>query len=766
MSEQVPVSEEFERLRLRLELTNLRIARLYLLGKGQSSADPQENLDPLEELYVSDTEFQGHLAALAGLPPTWVENPDIAESLQAIDSALDVVSRRVRFRTAHARRQGRLSRFEELCERCSLSPLDEEILLIALAPEVDRRYRRVFAYLHDDFTRGIPSVGLVVDILAPLLGDTDRLGLLSCFETGSALIQRGLVELLAARADDVRPLSQRHMRVSDAAGGWLLGVPRMSESVADRARFVGVPGAQSEVAMPAGAASDLENLADRIRSSNLQVTVALSGQDLAACRAAAEHLAHALARPVVRVEIATFLGGGDHVLEDAGQVLRDAFLMDAVVQVEGFPDVSVEEPAMLRNLEAVWRRLQDYTGPITLPLKTHPPASWLSEDRHAVTRLIEPPTFVERIRVISALVSDAGVPLSLEEDDIASLANRYRLDRRALHQAVAFARDQAWARRQAGGDAAVERPALDFDDLVAGARAQFSRDIGTLARRIEPAFGFAELVLPKREKNHLNELLSFVEKRGQVYERWGFSQKFPRGTGAKALFFGRSGTGKTMAAECIARDLGLDLFKVDLSAVVSKWVGETEKNLAAIFDRAEEAQAVLLFDEADALFGQRTSVGSAVDRYANLETNYLLQRVEEYSGIAILSSNFKQNIDEAFTRRFHFVIEFPFPDRGSREEIWQRAFPSEAPLADDVDFSFLADRFKFTGGNIKNSVLRAAFLGATEGDQIAMRHVLQGVLREYQNLERDPNERDFGPWWGEVRHLLDRERGARKKTRT
>lgn len=765
MTDEVPPSEEFERLRLRLELTNLRIARLYLLGKGQANADPQENLDPLEELYVSDTEFQGHLAALAGLPPTWVENPDVAESLEAIDSALDVVSRRVRFRTAHARRQGRLSRFEQLCERSGLTPLDEEVLLIALAPEVDRRYRRVFAYLHDDFTRGIPSVGLVVDILAPLVEEGDRLSILSRFESGSALIQRGLVELLAARADDVRPLSQRHLRVSDAAGGWLLGVPRMSESVADRARYIGVPGPQSHVAMPEGAPASLEALADRVRSSSLQVTIVLSGQDIAACRAAAEHLAHALGRPVIRVEVAPFLGGGDRILEDVGQVLRDAFLMDAVLQVEGFPDVSVEEPAMLRNLEAVWRRLQDFEGPVTLPLKTQPPASWLAENRHAVTRLIEPPGFMERIRVISALLIDAGVPVALETDDIGSLANRYRLDRRALHQAVAFARDQAWARRQAGGPEADERPALDFDDLVAGARAQFSRDIGNLARRIEPAFSFAELVLPKREKNHIGELISFVEKRGQVYERWGFNTKFPRGTGAKALFFGRSGTGKTMAAECIASDLGLDLFKVDLSSVVSKWVGETEKNLASIFDRAEEAQAVLLFDEADALFGQRTSVGSAVDRYANLETNYLLQRVEEYSGIAILSSNFKQNIDEAFTRRFHFVIEFPFPDRGSREEIWQRAFPSGAPLADDVDFAFLADRFKFTGGNIKNSVLRAAFLGANEGDEISMRHVLQGVLREYQNLERDPNERDFGPWWGEVSHLLDRERGARKKKR-
>ncbi len=761
MSE-IDQAEEFERLRLRLELTNLRIARLYLLGKGQA-AQSAESTDPLEELYVSDSEFQGHLAALAGLPPTWVDNPDVAESLEAIDGALEVVGRRVQFRTAHARRQGRLSRFEHLCERCELSELDQEILLIALAPEVDRRYRRVFAYLHDDFTRGIPSVGLVVDVLAPLIEGGDRLGTLSRFESGSSLIHRGLVELLPARADDVRPLSQRHLRVSDAAGGWLLGVPRMSEQVADRARYTGVPARPAGVSMPLGAPAELDDLADRIRTSSLDVTVVFVGPDIASCRAAADHLAHAIPRPIVKVEVATFLGGGERVLEDVGQVLRDAFLMGAALQVEGFPDVSVEEPAMLRNLEAVWRRMQDFKGPILVPLRAQPPASWLAEYRHAVTWRVDPPTFRDRIRVLESLVEDAGVPAMVAAEDIESLANRYRLDRRQLQQAVAFARDQCWARRQAGGELAQDRPNLDFDDLVAGARAQFARDIGSLARRIEPRFGFKDLVLPAKEKQHITELIAFVEKRGQVYESWGFETKFPRGTGAKALFFGRSGTGKTMAAECIASDLGLDLFKVDLSSVVSKWVGETEKNLAAIFDRAEEAQAVLLFDEADALFGQRTSVGNAVDRYANLETNYLLQRIEEYSGIAILSSNFKQNIDEAFTRRFHFVIEFPFPDRPSREEIWQRAFPAAAPLADDVDFGFLADRFKFTGGNIKNSVLRAAFLGATGGESIRMVHVLHGVLREYQNLERDPIERDFGPWWGEMRPYIEKTKGARKK---
>ncbi|MCO4768926.1 MAG: ATP-binding protein [Deltaproteobacteria bacterium] len=760
----VPEAEEFERLRRRLQLTNLRVARLYLLLKGSKAPAPDspeldEDGDPLEDLYVTDQEFQQHLSALSGLPPTRLQDPDAAESLAALDRAAAVLSRRIQAEELAASRSGRTSRFDQLCARCGLSPLDREVLLIGLSPEVDRRYRRVYAYLHDDFTRGIASVGLIVDILAPLLGSRDRLSLLSRFEAGAPLLQQGLLELMAARADDMKPLSQRHVRVSDATAGWLLGVPRMSETVADRARWLGVPDPPPSYALPADLSSKLASVSRRVLESKREVTVFLIGKEQRACRAAADLLCSALKRPVVALEIGAFMSGGEHMLGDVGQALRDAYLFGAALLVVGFPDVSNEEPAAARNLEAVWRRVQTYRGLIVMPAASTPPPSWLDDNRHSAPVAVSDPTYSERVEVIASLLDAVDIAVDVDREEIQSLANRYRMNRHQFQQAVAFGRDLAWARHD-------EDPELAFDDLVAGAKAQFSKDIGSLARRVEPSFKMPDLVLPIREKNHLTELIAFVERRGQVYEQWGFEEKFPRGTGAKALFFGRSGTGKTMAAEVIAGQLGLDMFKVDLSSVVSKWVGETEKNLGAIFDRAEEAQAVLLFDEADALFGSRTSVGNAVDRYANLETNYLLQRIEEYSGIAILSSNLKQNIDEAFTRRFHFVLEFPFPDRGAREEIWQRAFPKDAPLGDDVDFGFLAERYKFTGGNIKNSILRAAFLGASsDHGEIRMVHILRGVLREYQNLERETTERDFGRWWSELRHLVEDPKLKRREER-
>jgi SpoVK/Ycf46/Vps4 family AAA+-type ATPase len=218
------------------------------------------------------------------------------------------------------------------------------------------------------------------------------------------------------------------------------------------------------------------------------------------------------------------------------------------------------------------------------------------------------------------------------------------------------------------------------------------------------------------------------------------------GKGMLALFAGPSGTGKTMAADVLAGALGLDLYRIDLSGVVSKYIGETEKNLSSIFDEAEMSNAILFFDEADALFGKRSEVKDAHDRYANIETAYLLQRMEEYSGAVFLATNLKMNLDEAFTRRLHMVVDFPLPGEVERRRIWQSTFPDAAPLEPDVDFDFLAKQFKISGGNIRNIVLSGAFLAADDGQRIGMAHLIRATRREYQKLGKMITEADFGPY--------------------
>jgi hypothetical protein len=265
-----------------------------------------------------------------------------------------------------------------------------------------------------------------------------------------------------------------------------------------------------------------------------------------------------------------------------------------------------------------------------------------------------------------------------------------------------------------------------------------------LAQGITPAASWDELVLPEQQMRALRDVAAHVRQRAKVYETWGFAAKGERGLGISALFAGVSGTGKTMAAEVLANDLRLDLYRIDLSQVVSKYIGETEKNLRRVFDAAEEGGAVLLFDEADALFGKRSEVKDSHDRYANIEVSYLLQRMEAYRGLAVLTTNLKSAVDTAFLRRLRFIVQFPFPDAAQRADIWQRIFPAETPVS-NLDVTRLA-RLSITGGNIRNIALHAAFLAADAGEPVTMTHLLRAARGEYAKLEKPLTETEIGGW--------------------
>jgi SpoVK/Ycf46/Vps4 family AAA+-type ATPase len=235
-----------------------------------------------------------------------------------------------------------------------------------------------------------------------------------------------------------------------------------------------------------------------------------------------------------------------------------------------------------------------------------------------------------------------------------------------------------------------------------------------------------------------------MKYRALVYDQWGFARKLSLGKGLNVLFAGPSGTGKTMAAGIMAGELGLDLYKIDLSTVVSKYIGETEKSLARIFAEAESSNAILFFDEADALFGKRSEVRDSHDRYANIEINYLLQKMEEHEGVAILATNFRKNMDDAFVRRMHFTVEFPFPNEADRRRIWLGIWPAETPQGAGLDLDFMARRFEIAGGNIRNIALAAAFLAASDGGVVNMSHLLHGTRREYQKMGKVVMHGEFG----------------------
>jgi hypothetical protein len=316
---------------------------------------------------------------------------------------------------------------------------------------------------------------------------------------------------------------------------------------------------------------------------------------------------------------------------------------------------------------------------------------------------------------------------------IERLVNQFNMGRSAIGTASTMV-------LQLGEDDPDDASALLWETCRGQSRAR----LDDMAQRIETSASWDDLVVPDLQMQILREIVSHVRQRVRVYDQWGFAAKSSRGLGISALFSGTSGTGKTLAAEIMANELHLDLYRIDLSQVVSKYIGETEKNLRRVFDAAETAGAVLLFDEADALFGKRSEVKDSHDRYANIEVSYLLQRMEAYRGLAILTTNMKQALDPAFTRRIRFVVQFPFPDTKHRAEIWRRIFPAATPT-EGLDAGRLA-LLNVAGGNIRNIALGAAFLAADDGTAVCMAHLLRAARAEYAKLERPLTDGEIAGW--------------------
>jgi SpoVK/Ycf46/Vps4 family AAA+-type ATPase len=340
------------------------------------------------------------------------------------------------------------------------------------------------------------------------------------------------------------------------------------------------------------------------------------------------------------------------------------------------------------------------------------------------------PSYAERKTLWLQFLGQDATSGILNLDDI---AGQFSLTTGQIRDIVAAARDAA----------VQEHRPVENQDIFATARAYSSSGLNKLAKKIKPRYTWADIILPDDQRAMLHELVATVRGRPKVLEEWRVGQKLASSAGVTALFAGPPGTGKTMAAEVIAGELGLDLYKIDLSTVISKYIGETEKNLEKIFQEAESSNAILFFDEADSIFGKRSEVRDSHDRYANIEISYLLQRMEAYDGVTILATNLGANLDEAFTRRLNFSIDFPFPEEKERLRIWQSLFPSAVPRADNLDLTLMARRFKLAGGNIRNVLMSAAYLAAADGGTVTMAHLLHGARRELQKMGRLVNENDM-----------------------
>jgi hypothetical protein len=441
-----------------------------------------------------------------------------------------------------------------------------------------------------------------------------------------------------------------------------------------------------------------------------------SGQALAAAALATT------GRPVLAADAARLVGEPSPA-GVARALVREARLTGAGLIIEPVDTLVAEAPAVLRLLT---------TAPV--PVLLVGTASWDPRwaDQPPLQLDAAPTTAAERDTAWRVALDGRLGP----GVDPAAVTTQFLLGpqhiERAAHAATLHAK--------------VDGAAVDAEHLRAGAREQNAAGLERLARRIEPAVGWNDLVLPEPTRRALHELTARARHRNQVLDQWQMRPGGGRGRGITGLFAGDSGTGKTMSAEVIAADLGLDLYTVNLATVVDKYVGETEKNLERIFTEAAGVNGVLLFDEADAIFGKRSEVRDAHDRYANIESAYLLQRMESFDGLAILATNLRANLDDAFTRRLDVVVDFPVPDEALRRALWDRCLGPVLPRSSDVDLDFCAAAFELSGGNIRSVAVTAAYLAASAGRPVAMADLVTAVATEYRKLGRLCLDREFGPY--------------------
>lgn len=424
----------------------------------------------------------------------------------------------------------------------------------------------------------------------------------------------------------------------------------------------------------------------------------------------------------------------DDFFGDLKSVCREAMFLNSYICFEHFEEVIGEPKESGNNFGSMIEFASKFTDGIFICSSEEEKLPVYLRDNYSVAVKLENLSNEESFKVWTNELE--GVEVA-SNTSIHELANKFTLTpaqiRRATKQAILA---KTWSKDKL----------ITPEEFADAAYTQITQKLSHQATLIKKKHTWDELVLPQAQKDALERACNQIKYKHVVYDEWNLKHTILYGRGLSMLFTGPPGTGKTMAAQVVANDLHLEIYRVDLSQVVSKYIGETEKNLAEIFDSAKKSNVVLLFDETDALFGKRTEVKDSHDKHANLETAYLLQKMEEYDGITIMTTNLLENLDQAFFRRISYVIHFPIPDENSRKLIWQKIYPKEAPIGDDVDFNFLAKKFEISGGNIKNVVITSTFMAAAESQKIGMKHIIKALEYEMKKQGKMMSKSDFGEY--------------------
>jgi hypothetical protein len=698
-------------------LQDLLLRHDWLLSRELARAHARKSHDGLGFVAISEREVRQLLDA----HPFADSKSELAIETMRIELELRDLSQRIDARVEQSRLHGVRLPLVELARRFALEPREVDFLVAAVACDFDRRYERINGYLHDDVSRKLASTGLALSLYCE--SAAEQLSARELLGKQGRLRHFKLLEVIEDGAPT--PWLSRLIRLDERVTAFLVGSDATDPRIAPYVTMLENVGALREDQDEAVArtARWLAGLA-----SNKKPLVYLQSARHAGADGLVGQIAGRLGVPIIAVDAELLIDSDIDFEQTLFLLFREGILNLAAIYLRNI-DRALEQQGGGARYRALLRCIGELGGIVFASGEVA--WCWQLPAEPTDLRVIEvhPGSFAEQLRVWKSVSGSA-----FSDEQLQRLISIQPLPVGAIKDVWRLAQSFV-AANEGRRD---EQPTLE--QVQQACRFRSGAPVSSLARKLDPKHRWADLVLPQAQLEQLTAICSQAKHSSIVYGNWRFDRKLSVGRGLNALFSGQPGTGKTMAAEVLAADLGVEILKIDLSQIVSKYIGETEKNLRQLFDQATHANAILFFDEADALLGKRSAVKDAHDRYANTETAYLLQKMEEYPGITILATNLRQNMDEAFTRRMRFIVDFPFPEETDRLRIWQSVWPTEVPLAQDVDFPALARQFRLSGGSIRNIALSAAFLAAEQATPLTMSHLLLATKRELQKMGRLVNE--------------------------
>jgi len=616
------------------------------------------------------------------------------------------------------------SAIEQLCSTFGLSEGDRDILLLCVGVEIDSNIGRLCGEAQGNLEMNYPTLGLALAALP-----TVDWNILSA---KNPLQRWELIEIA-----ETQTLTQSPIKIDKHILCYLLGEPSIDSQL--KGILKPIPPLPL-IPLPPSHQKLAEQIVvnwSKVLANTTYPALQLCGAETSAKYAIASTACNHLNFNLSVISAAILPTNPNELNYLIQQCWREAVLTDSAILLDCDP---VNSADLSREFA-----ISQFISGLNIPLIISTQERISQHQRLTITLDVNPPTHREQRDIWQSYLGSVAGELN---GHIERLVSQFNLTPSTIQAAcLSLNNPELETLPKPSGNVtelADTLPSPILNQLWDFCRTQARPQLDDLAQRITASATWEDLVLPEREKNSLRDISLHVRQRAQVYQEWGFAGKGGRGLGISALFSGASGTGKTMAAEVLAHELRLDLYRIDLSAVVSKYIGETEKNLRQIFDAAETSGAILLFDEADALFGKRTQVKDSHDRHANIEVSYLLQRMEAYQGLAILTTNLKESLDGAFLRRIRFVVKFPIPDAEGRVDIWRQIFPHQTPT-EGLNFRKLA-QLSVAGGNIRNIALNAAFIAADAQEPVMMKHILTAARSEYIKIERLMTDAEIKGW--------------------